>query len=270
MCGSCRSCAAPSAEAGGRRQRRRPFALALLCCLLALGATACRHTPAPVEALGEARAPARAVPETYTVQKGDTLYGISWQHGLDFRAVARLNGIRPPYTIHPGQKLRLRGKPPAVKAPAGSAPSRPAPARPAVGGKPGAKPAPIVSTDGGRWSWPASGRLLKRYNAVAVGPKGIFIDGKPGDPVRAARDGRVVYIGSGLVGYGLIVIVKHDDVHLSAYAHNRKVLVKEGQAVRTGDVIAEIGSSGTDRAGLHFEIRRNGDPVDPLGLLPAR
>lgn len=138
------------------------------------------------------------------------------------------------------------------------------------------KPAPAVESGpvqtrlvgGGLWQWPAPARLLSRFTSAGIGPKGISLAGESGDPVRAARDGRVVYTGSSLVGYGQLVIVKHDDVYLSAYAHNSRVLVKEGDGVKAGQKIAEMGSTGTDRTKLHFEVRRNGDPVDPLSVLP--
>lgn len=139
------------------------------------------------------------------------------------------------------------------------------------------KPAPAVESGpvqtrlvgGGLWQWPAPARLLSRFTSAGIGPKGISLAGESGDPVRAARDGRVVYTGSSLVGYGQLVIVKHDDVYLSAYAHNSRVLVKEGDGVKAGQKIAEMGSTGTDRTKLHFEVRRNGDPVDPLSVLPV-
>lgn len=154
-------------------------------------------------------------------------------------------------------------------------PSRPDAAKPApvatvISGSASvtATPAPTRVVAGGTWRWPVQGKLIGSFTTGGVGPKGIAIGGKTGDPVYAARDGRVVYTGTGLVGYGQLVIVKHDDVYLSAYAHNSKVLVKEGDSVKAGDTIAEMGSTGADRTKLHFEVRRNGDPIDPLSVLP--
>jgi len=120
------------------------------------------------------------------------------------------------------------------------------------------------------WSWPAEGRLISTYNANSTGKKGVDIAGKTGDPVRAAASGKVVYAGSGLTGYGRLIIIKHNEDFLSAYAHNRKLIAKEGQWVKRGEVVALMGSSGTDRTELHFEIRKHGRPVDPLGYLPGR
>jgi lipoprotein NlpD len=122
---------------------------------------------------------------------------------------------------------------------------------------------------GVNWRWPAQGALLKGYQGGEAVP-GIEIGGNPGDPVRAAADGVVVYSGNGLVGYGELVIIKHNDTFLSAYGHNRKRLVKEGQRVTAGQPIAEMGSTGASRTELEFQIRKDGNPVDPLSYLPPR
>jgi lipoprotein NlpD len=137
----------------------------------------------------------------------------------------------------------------------------PPPAPPAAGGS------PVVSSE--QWRWPADGSLVGRFQSGDAIP-GIQIAGKSGDPVRAAADGVVVYSGNGLVGYGELVIIKHNDSFLSAYGHNRKRLVKEGQRVSGGQQIAEMGSTGTTRNELEFQIRKDGNPVDPLGYLPLR
>jgi lipoprotein NlpD len=120
------------------------------------------------------------------------------------------------------------------------------------------------------WRWPHVGTVLASYSTSGKVNKGLDIAGNPGDPVRAAAGGQVVYAGSGLLGYGNLIIVNHDEHYLSAYAHNRKILVQEGEDVKAGQVIAELGSSGADRPKLHFEIRKNGNPVDPMGYLPSR
>jgi lipoprotein NlpD len=122
----------------------------------------------------------------------------------------------------------------------------------------------------GAWQWPAAGKLLKGFSAGSQPHKGVDLDGRSGDPVYAANSGSVVYAGNGVRGYGNLLIVKHDETFLSAYAHNSKLLVKEGDVVRGGEKIAEIGDSGTDRVKLHFEVRKQGNPVDPLKILPRR
>jgi lipoprotein NlpD len=268
---------------------------------------------------------------SYTVVKGDTLYSIAFRNGTDFRDVAGLNGIAPPYTIWPGQVLKLpvRGnaasvhsqaviakvpQPPFVAktapgfqtvetAPVATSPSpahasstSPAPAvaaahvaptlsnttKPVTSAPVLPAPAsamaatPLVASGGGtraaggvKWRWPASGQVIGRFQASAAIP-GIDIAGKEGDPVVAAADGTVVYSGNGLVGYGELIIIKHNDSLLSAYGHNRKRLVTEGQQVKAGQQIAEMGSSGSSRDELQFQIRKDGNPVDPLDYLPAR
>jgi lipoprotein NlpD len=290
---------------------------------------------------------------SYRVMKGDTLYSIAFRNKVDFRDLAGWNGIASPYTIWPGQDLRLSppghdNKPapshtaapvivaaplPGGAAPHGAPPAQPAqsaqpafqsvtdadvapPAVPApatttntpvvVAGKPAesvvpvpvavpppgtpnaATPAPapapvenpsaatpIVTSGASRsaggiaWRWPADGTMLKKFSSADAIP-GIEIGGKAGDPVRSAADGVVVYSGNGLVGYGELVIIKHSDSFLSAYGHNRKRLVKEGEKVKAGQTVAEMGSSGATRDELQFQIRRDGNPVDPLQYLPAK
>src|SRR5690606_28082234 len=120
------------------------------------------------------------------------------------------------------------------------------------------------------WQWPAQGQIIARFQSNGSLNKGIDIAGQLGQPVKAAANGTVVYAGRGLLGYGDMIIIKHDETYLSAYAHNSRLLVKEGEQVRTGQTIAEMGNTGTDRVKLHFEIRRRGQPVDPLGYLPKR
>lgn len=128
----------------------------------------------------------------------------------------------------------------------------------------------VVGDDAVDWAWPAPGKPLAGFSEGAGGNKGVDIAGKNGEPVGAAADGKVVYVGSGLRGYGNLVIVRHNATYLSAYGHNSKILVKEGQAVTRGQKIAEIGSSDADQTKLHFEIRRQGKPIDPLKYLPPR
>lgn len=201
-----------------------------------------------------------------TVQKGDTLYGIAFRNRIDMRDLAAWNGLDEPYTIFPGQRLRLYPAT-ARSAPNNERPSAPA-ASPAPVKVPAPPPAPPVS--GLEWSWPADGELIGRFVAGEPTRQGIDIGGSSGETVRAAGDGVVVYSGSGLVGYGELVIIKHSDAWLSAYGHNRNRLVNEGQLVKRGQKIAEMGRSGAPREMLHFEVRYNGKPVDPLLYLPPR
>ena len=207
-------------------------------------------------------ATARAVgkrPAVHVVRRGDTLSSIAWAYGLDYRSIARWNRIRSPYVIYPGQRLALRG------APATSASARGKNAAPGPGAK---RPAAAAPVPAGGWTWPARGRLIRGFGKGDRG--GIDIAGQRGQPVVAARGGRVVYTGSGLVGYGRLVIIKHDERVLTAYAHNDRVVVKEGQTVRAGQKIAEMGSTGAERVKLHFEVRRDGRPLNPLKYLPRR
>ncbi|MBM7059819.1 peptidoglycan DD-metalloendopeptidase family protein [Pseudomonas sp. UL073] len=237
-------------------------------------------------------APAR-VPVTsgqYRVQRGDTLYSIAFRYGWDWKALAARNNIAAPYTIRVGQIIRFdqQVKPgqnvaktaPVVTTPATAKPNGSSPpvvvAPPASGT---AAPAPVTqaqtpiqpvtrSTTG--WAWPANGPLIGKFSSNGSLNKGIDIAGELGQPVLAASDGSVVYAGSGLRGYGELVIIKHSDTYVSAYGHNRRLLVREGQQVKAGQTIAEMGSTGADRVKLHFEIRRQGKPVDPLQYLPNR
>lgn len=208
---------------------------------------------------------------TAQVQRGDTLYGIAFRNGIDFRDLAKWNNIGSPYTIYPGQRLKLYPSTGATaSAPPTAAPrpaTTPAATKPATQ-PPAPAPAPISSSI--NWRWPADGHLVGRFVSGDATKQGIDIAGSGGQPVRAAADGVVVYSGAGLVGYGELIIVKHTETWLSAYGHNRKRLVNEGQNVKAGQQIAEMGNTGAAREMLHFEIRYNGKPVDPLQYLPKR
>lgn len=233
-------------------------------------------------------------PGYYTVRPGDTLYRIGLEQGQSWRDIAAWNGLTNPNLIEVGQVLRVvpPGATPAAatagtaavttqpvagasvqarpldaaaapaSAPAAASGSRPAPATPS------ATPAPAANGDAIALVWPAKGPVL--YNFDETRSKGVGIGGRAGDPVLAAADGRVVYAGSDLRGYGNLVILKHNNTYLTAYAHNQTLLVREDQTVRQGQKIAEMGSSDADRVKLHFEVRRQGKPVDPLTLLPSR
>jgi lipoprotein NlpD len=213
---------------------------------------------------------------TASVNRGDTLYRIATGNGISVLDLAMWNDVAPPYTIYPGQRLRLyppeRARPRPVvfqpRSPASITAPTPTPTP-----TPAAVTVPSVAVPAEpafAWSWPADGTLATRYSAGDPTRQGIDITGQGGQSVRAAADGVVVYSGSGLVGYGELIIVKHNDAWLSAYGHNRARLVNEGQRVTAGQQIAEMGHSGAASDMLHFEIRYNGKPVDPLSYLPKR
>lgn len=242
----------------------------------------------------KATAPAEpARPGTYTVKKGDTLIRIAFDQGLAWKDLAKWNGLEDnPNLIEVGQVLRVvapgAGEGPLSKPvtsarvetkpldgkPAPSAAGAPTTVQPSniPASSPPPSVMPVASAPQGdgemQWSWPAAGSLVANFDEQRS--KGLAIGGKAGDPVLAAADGRVMYAGSGLRGYGNMVIIKHNDTYLSAYAHNQTLLVKEDQVVRKGQRIAEMGSTDADQVKLHFEIRRKGKPIDPAKLLPPR
>jgi len=244
--------------------------------------TSCAFPLAPVSEQGTAlRQPEAGYRE---VVAGDTLYSIAWESGRDYRDLARWNRIAPPYVIKPGQKLRLY--PPAGMSQTDRPLSKPD--SPASSQRAAAEKVPDKNKSGGErpqapagrqaragttkqldWMWPTDGALLERY--TNNGPnKGIDIAGRKGQPVFAAETGQVVYQGGGLRGYGQLIIIKHNADFLSAYAHCDKIYVKEGNVIKRGQKIADMGSSGTDRAKLHFEVRYRGAPVDPQEYLPKK
>lgn len=288
----------------------RACLLGAVAAMLTLAGCATRLHPAPVEYRGSAANPAEAgkplpgaenagKPGYYTVKPGDTLIRISLESGQNWRDLVKWNNLDNPNVIEVGQVLRV--VPPGASAtsaasatavaadstvvaakPVASAkvearPLEAKPLPPASGAAPSASAAPATATasaaaaksdDDIIWAWPAAGSVQVGFDEARN--KGISLGGKAGDPVLAAADGRVVYAGSGLRGYGNLIIIKHNATYLSAYAHNQTLLVKEDQVVRRGQKIAEMGSTETDHVELHFEIRRLGHPVDPVKLLPPR
>ena len=311
----------------------RPWLLAALAICAAGGCTSTRQ-PAPVSerapvvsqpavkpAIKSAPQVAAREPDTrpeiYTVRKGDTLYTIALDHGLDYKELAEWNGLDNPNRIRVGQQLRLRAppsivvttplatppgvegravgsvpppvaaneavksQPKAVKVPysdqayaqlSAQPPPQPKPVDTTVARiepRPAEKPAASADDDEKvDWAWPATGKLLSTFNE-STNLKGIGIAGKLGQAVFASGPGKVLYSGDGIRGYGKLVIIKHNKVYLSVYAHNSQLLVKEGQTVIKGQKIADMGASDADQVRLHFEIRRYGKPIDPLSLLPA-
>jgi lipoprotein NlpD len=221
------------------------------------------------------------------VGHGDTIYSIAWRYGLDPGRFASWNGISAPYRIYLGDDLRVTA-PPAGRGSVTTGANRVVvrkAARPAVVKKIQIRSRPkartvtkkrttrqkkIVYKKKLRWQWPTNGRVKVRFKRGDPSRKGIVVSGRLGQGVKAAEDGTVVYSGSGLIGYGKLLIIKHNKNYLSAYGHNKKLLVKEGDQVKKGVRIAEMGTNGSGKIVLHFEIRRNGVPVNPLPLLPRK
>ncbi len=201
----------------------------------------------------------REAREFHVVRRGDTLFSIAWRYGRDHRDLARWNRLGDGSLIYPGQRIRLT-------APGGA---RRAPAQ-APGKRPAAPLPPIPASPSPDWAWPTRGPVQVGFGQRPGSGTGVLIGGRAGQPVSAAASGRVVYAGGGLIGYGKLIIVKHNDTYLSAYGHNASLLVKEGQSVRQGQQIATMGEGPEKKPRLHFEIRRNGKPVDPRQFLPAR
>lgn len=273
-----------------------PLALAAAVPLWLIGCTA--SWQAPVES--RTHRPSSAPPvqavrdrDYYRVRPGDTLYGIAWSAGVDYRLLAAWNGLSPPYRIYAGEQLRLKAPPrtahrrpgvasvsPAAGANRPGVPPRPQPDPPAkrpapppreapATPQPPPKPQPAEQREL-RWEWPTSGPLLARFDAAAPLGRGIKLGGRQGQAIRAAESGKVVYSGSGLIGYGKLIIVKHNDKFLSAYGHNEDIRVAEGDHVTKGQEIATMGVATDGKPLLHFEIRRDGKPVDPTRYLPKR
>lgn len=211
----------------------------------------------------------------HIVEKGDTLFSIAWTYGWDYRELANTNSIVKPYTIYAGQKIDIVSPPQVKKSAIISSAGKSSKWRPkkektanrTVTTRLNTPVKPSLGTQKG-WRWPAKGKVIERFLANDSQNKGIDIAGKLGESVNAAAAGTVVYAGKGLRGYGNLVIIKHDAKFLSAYAHTSRILVREKEKIKAGQIIAEIGSTGTNRVKLHFEIRRNGRPVDPLQFLP--
>lgn len=311
---------------------RRGLLVSMLAAALVAGCASDYQAPVFERGVGRtpaarpaAKLPPEQRPESYTVKRGDTLYSIALDNGLDYRDLAAWNGISDPAVIGAGQTLRLRAPEGAAQAARepdvqvqpmaapGSVVARPLGAEAPQAARPGGdmlktgpkalklpyseenlamlmrpaqpqpdassaalKPAPPPAAPGSSagdddhvdWGWPAGGRVLAGFSEATN--KGLDIVGKIGDPVYASASGRVVYSGTGLRGYGKLIIIKHNQTYLSAYAHNSNILVKEGQNVTKGQKIAEVGNTDAPQAKLHFEIRRLGKPVDPAKYLPDR
>ncbi|MCP4877191.1 MAG: peptidoglycan DD-metalloendopeptidase family protein [Gammaproteobacteria bacterium] len=211
-------------------------------------------------------------PGWYTVKISDTLYSIAWRYGLDYKQLAQWNQIDVSSPIHPGQRLRLL-KPKNKSLASTSVKRDKVKADSSTAKKSGAVSKSKTGKSGGRdprkWIWPTRGKPLNTFRAAELNRRGINIAGKAGQPVYAVADGRVVYSGNGLAGYGNLIIIKHSDTYLSAYAYCQERLVQEGTAVKAGKLVAKMGRK-DNISQLHFEIRRNGKPVDPMKYLPKQ
>ena len=220
-----------------------------------------------------------AIPLHYEVQSSDTLYGIAFRYGFDYRELALANQIAEPYTIYPGDVLLFNKVNPALKGRLVSSASSNTPSTsgsekgksdPPRGVQPKPKATAFPQTDGRveKWLWPTDGEVIRGFSSDLH--KGVDIGGKSGDVIVSSADGKVVYAGTGISGFGKLLIVKHSESYLSAYGHNAELLVNENALVSAGQKIATKGSSGTDRVKLHFEIRYEGKPMDPLKYLSKR
>ena len=279
------ACASPPNKAPVEDRGGRPVGVAVGTPVLptvaaaAVGPADATKPPAAADNAGK--------PGFYSVKPGDTMIRIGLESGQNWRDIARWNNLDNPNALEVGQVLRVvpPGTDPAVTAvravPSTRIETRPldSTARPtttaaAASAVAPANPGPATtaardnSDDDVAWAWPSAAAVATPFDEVRA--KGLLFAGKVGDAVLAAADGRVVYAGSGLRGYGNLVIVKHNNTYLTAYAHNQTLLVKEDQVVRRGQKIAEMGSSDADRVQLHFELRKLGKPIDPARLLPPR
>lgn len=223
---------------------------AIFCLILTLILTGCSS---------------RSSDATYTVKRGDTLYAISRQTGTSVKDLARLNGISPPYTIEVGQKLTLNSAKTAKKSTRKSS-TRSAKVQPSSSVPKSSWP-PVGQRC---WRWPASGKVVLPYSTTDGGNKGIDIAGSRGQPVYAAGAGKVVYAGNQLRGYGNLIMIKHGEDYITAYAHNNKLMVNNGQSVKAGQQIATMGSTDADSVRLHFQIRYRATAIDPQRYLPTQ
>ena len=267
----------------------------MLLCLGMVASCADRTRPAPVVNLSStSTVPAKSVntinSTSYKVRKGETLYSIAWRAGTDVRSIARLNNLTPPYNIYPGQQLTLKGKVSITKTSSSTTVKKVVNTSQneqknghkdvanqksqEYGGNKGGNftvvKVPSLTSKVKAWNWPVNGKVISRFSSAAQGNKGIDIAGKMGTPIKSAADGLVVYAGNALRGYGNLIIIKHNDDYLSAYAHNDELLIKEQQKVKANQVIAKMGNSGTNKTMLHFEIRFRGKSVDPMRYLPKK
>ncbi|GAC20721.1 peptidoglycan DD-metalloendopeptidase family protein [Paraglaciecola arctica] len=263
----------------------------LFCCVINISCSN-RSQPAPVSELYQGKTfrdyeQQAYSAKTYQVKAGETLYSIAWYSGNDYRDLARINNIAPPYQIRPGQLLTLVELPKSIQLKSNNSTGQTSKVIVNQAVDPSKKQAygeseqnvnkdPIGSATGQfpdrvkSWHWPTSETVSRGFSAKEQGNKGLDFSGKLGMPILAAADGKVVYTGDALRGFGKLVIIKHSDAYLTAYAHNDNMLVKEQQWVTAGQKIATMGRSGTDKVQLHFEVRYKGKSINPLRFLPKR
>lgn len=280
------------------------FGKFLCCIIISINLFACssRDKPAPVVTVYGSTPLNKSVKNRinaneYIVRSGETLYSIAWRANSDVRQIAKLNGISPPYNIYSGQKLFLvsKNKGKSTKASSSKHSSKKqtksstqtstkvvknsiaSSKKQAYGENISKKkkvqnplPKTNFSQKISHWKWPVKGKVIAKFSSKAQGNKGIDIAGKRGTNITATANGKVVYAGTALRGYGKLIIIKHNDDYLSAYAHNDKILVKEQQQIKVGDVIAKMGNTDAQRVMLHFEVRFRGKSVDPLKYLPKK
>ena len=274
-----------------------------LLCLNVISGCSSKENLAPVVNISQATPLNERVKQlinqsSYKVKSGETLYTIAWRANSDVRTIAKINNIKSPYRIYPGQTLNLTVKKPQVSK--GKGYSKKSNVNSNKSGKSSKKvnnKKSVASTEKQaygenvnnkvtkskseksktpfsqkirKWQWPTKGKVVSKFSSKAQGNKGLDITARRGTSIKAAAKGKVVYVGEALRGYGKLVIVKHNEDYLSAYAHNDKILVKEKQQVNVGDVIAKMGDSGTQKVMLHFEIRFRGKSVNPLKYLPKK
>jgi lipoprotein NlpD len=287
------------------RSNRVLLFLKVFCCVfISINLVACssRDKPAPVITVYGSTPLKKSVQNSistseYTVRSGETLYSIAWRANSDVRQIAKLNKILPPYNIYSGQKLFLvaKNKGKSTKASGSKHSSKkltkssnPSNAKvvkntvasskkQAYGENVSKKeiarndsPKTNFSQKISHWRWPVKGKVIANFSSKAQGNKGIDIAGRRGTSIRSSANGKVVYAGSALRGYGKLIIIKHNDDYLSAYAHNDRILVKEQQQIKSGDVIAKMGNTDASQVMLHFEVRFRGKSVDPLKYLPKK
>ncbi len=283
---------------------KRSNLIVILLSLFILSACSTRHAPAPIREITGSqllnkknRASIKA--DKYIVKKGETLYSIAWRANSDVRTLAKLNKLSPPYKIFPGQEIFLSAKSSKTKQnnsyskklnkSSGLTSTKPPKKALALNKKQAyGKSVAVKKTSKNKqpkrakqaqesfskkirkWVWPAKGKLIAKFSTGLQGNKGIDIAGKRGDKIVAAAEGKVVYAGDALRGYGNLIIIKHNDDYLSAYAHNDRILVREQQRVKAGDIIAKMGNTDAERVMLHFEVRFRGKSVNPLKYLPKK
>ncbi|OGT33004.1 MAG: hypothetical protein A3C44_06665 [Gammaproteobacteria bacterium RIFCSPHIGHO2_02_FULL_39_13] len=240
---------------------RIAFLLLLFCCENLLMSCS-DDTIAPVV---NAWYQARPESNRYVVRQGDTIYSIAWSFGLDYRLLAEANHLNPPYTVTPGQHLVMTYTPAGQMKSQQPQPQLTRQLPQTIQKKPHAEWQHVILNS--RWNWPTRGRIIQGYSRSQIGHPGISIAGRLGSPIRAAASGTVVYSGDGVRGYGNLIIIKHNESYLSAYAFNQRNLVRVGERVHAGTVIARMGQNDAGHTLLYFEIRRDGIPVNPLKYL---